>query len=90
MDMVQVNPGHVIVSIRSHCETIVDLDEAQAASIFQIVNRVAKTMEQEFKPEEDITSILSAFNDHLCYQYDVFISYSTRQYKFSQQLDRYE
>jgi hypothetical protein len=37
-------------------------------------------------PEEDITSILSAFNDHLCYQYDVFISYSTRQDMQARQL----
>ncbi len=51
MDMGQVNPGHVIVSLKAHCETIVDLDEAQTASIFQIVNRVAKAVQQEFNPE---------------------------------------
>lgn len=49
--MGQVNPGHVIVSLKAHCETIVDLDEAQTASIFQIVNRVAKAVQQEFNPE---------------------------------------
>ena len=29
MDMGQVNPGHVIVSLKTHCETIVDLDDIQ-------------------------------------------------------------
>jgi histidine triad (HIT) family protein len=51
MDMGQVNPGHVIVALKIHCETIVDLNEDQAASIFQIVNRVAKAVQQEFNPE---------------------------------------
>ncbi len=51
MDMGQVNPGHVIVALKSHCETIVDLDESQAASIFQVVNRIAKTVQQEFNPD---------------------------------------
>jgi histidine triad (HIT) family protein len=51
MDMGQVNPGHVIVALKSHSETILDLDEEQASSIFKIVNRVAKAVQQEFKPE---------------------------------------
>ncbi len=51
MDMGQVNPGHVIVALKSHRETIVDLDESQAASIFQVVNRIAKTVQQEFNPD---------------------------------------
>lgn len=28
LDMGQVNPGHVIVALKAHSETIVDLDEA--------------------------------------------------------------
>lgn len=51
MDMGQVNPGHVIVSLKSHCETILDLNEDQAAAIFQVVNRIAKAVQEEFKPE---------------------------------------
>ena len=51
MDMGQVNPGHVIVSLKSHCETILDLNEEQAATIFQVVNRIAKAVQEEFKPE---------------------------------------
>jgi len=51
MDMGQVNPGHVIVSLKSHCKTILDLNEDQAGAIFQIVNRVAKAVQQEFRPD---------------------------------------
>jgi histidine triad (HIT) family protein len=51
MDMGQVNPGHVIVSIKNHFETILDLNEDQAAAFFRVVNRVAKAIQQEFKPE---------------------------------------
>ena len=50
MDMGQVNPGHVIVSIKPHFETILDLDEEQTAAIFKLVNRVAKAVQREFKP----------------------------------------
>jgi len=51
MDMGQVNPGHVIVSMKSHYETILHLEEDQAAGIFQVVNRIAKAVQQEFKPD---------------------------------------
>jgi len=51
MDMGQVNPGHVIVSLKPHFETILDLDEEQTGSLFKIVNRVAKAVQQEFNPE---------------------------------------
>jgi len=50
MDMGQVNPGHVIVSLKPHFETILDLDEEQTAAIFKLVNRVAKAVQQEFNP----------------------------------------
>jgi histidine triad (HIT) family protein len=50
MDMGQVNPGHVIVSLKPHFETILDLDEEQTAAIFKLVNRVAKAVQREFKP----------------------------------------
>jgi hypothetical protein len=30
-------------------------------------------------PDEDLTELLSSFNEHLCYQHDVFISYSSAQ-----------
>lgn len=50
MDMGQVNPGHVIVSIKSHFETIMDLNEDQTAAIFKLINRVARAVQREFRP----------------------------------------
>jgi histidine triad (HIT) family protein len=50
MDMGQVNPGHVIVSLKPHFETLLDLDEDQTAAIFKLVNRVAKAVQREFNP----------------------------------------
>lgn len=51
MDMGQVNPGHVIVSIKNHFETILDLNEDRTAAFFRVVNRVAKAIQLEFEPE---------------------------------------
>ena len=51
MDMGQVNPGHVIVALKSHRETILELEEEQAAAIFQVVNRIAKAVHHEFNPD---------------------------------------
>ncbi len=51
MDMGQVNPGHVIVALKSHRETILELEEEQAAAIFQVVNRIAKAVQHEFNPD---------------------------------------
>ena len=51
MDMGQVNPGHVIVALKSHRETILELEEEQAAAIFQVVNRIAKAVQHAFNPD---------------------------------------
>lgn len=51
MDVDQVNPGHVIVAIRPHLETIVDLSPDQATAAFRAVRRVARAVETAFKPE---------------------------------------
>ena len=51
MDVRQVNPGHVIVAIRPHLETIVDLSPDLAAAAFRTVNRIARAVEAVFKPE---------------------------------------
>ena len=51
MDIGQVNPGHVIVALKPHRETIVDLDVEQAAAVFRTAHRVAKAVEPEFKAE---------------------------------------
>ena len=51
MDVGQVNPGHVIVTIKPHLETIADLSVAQAAAVFGVVNRIARAVNAAFKPE---------------------------------------
>ena len=51
MDVEQVNPGHVIVAVRAHLETIVDLSPDQAAAAFRTVAQVARAVQTAFKPE---------------------------------------
>ena len=51
MDLGQVNPGHVIVAIRPHVATIVDLSPDLAAAAFRTVSRIARALEAVFKPE---------------------------------------
>ena len=51
MDVGQANPGHVIVAIRPHLESIVDLSPELAAAAFRTVSRVARALEAAFKPE---------------------------------------
>jgi len=51
MDLGQVNPGHVIVAVKPHLETIFDLEPDQAAAAFRTVNRVATALKSEFDPE---------------------------------------
>jgi histidine triad (HIT) family protein len=46
----QVNPGHAIVAIRPHLETIVDLSPDQAAAVFRAVGRVARAVDRAFRP----------------------------------------
>jgi histidine triad (HIT) family protein len=51
LDVDQVNPGHVIVAVRPHLETIVDLSPDQATAAFGTVRRVAGAVEAAFKPD---------------------------------------
>lgn len=51
LDVDQVNPGHVIVVVRPHLESIVDLSPEQAAAAFRAVRRVARALEAAFEPE---------------------------------------
>ena len=51
MDVDQVTPGHVIVAIRPHLETIGDLSPTQAAAAFRTVRRVARAVKTAFNPE---------------------------------------
>jgi histidine triad (HIT) family protein len=51
MDAGQVNPGHVLVATRRQIETVMELDEAEAAHLFAIATRVAKAVQAAFDPE---------------------------------------
>ena len=51
MDAGQVNPGHAIVIVKPHLETIADLSPDQAASAFRVVNRIARALKAAFNPE---------------------------------------
>jgi histidine triad (HIT) family protein len=51
MDAGQVHPGHVIVATKKQVETIVDLDEGLAAALFRTAARVARAVDQAFKPD---------------------------------------
>lgn len=50
MDLGQVNPGHVIVAVKAHRETILDLDEALAGEVFRTAWRVARAVEASQNP----------------------------------------
>ena len=45
MDAGQVNPGHVLVATKRQVETVMELDEAEAAHLFAIATRVAKAVQ---------------------------------------------
>ena len=51
MDIGQVNPGHVIVAVKSHAATILDLTPDQAGAAFRTAHRVARAVEAAFEPE---------------------------------------
>lgn len=50
LDVDQVNPGHVIVAVKPHLESIVDSSPDQAAAAFRTARRVARAVETAFKP----------------------------------------
>lgn len=51
MDAGQVNPGHVLVATRRQVETLVELEEAEAAHLFAVAHRVARAVQAAFAPE---------------------------------------
>jgi histidine triad (HIT) family protein len=51
MDIGQVNPGHVLVAVKSHIENIYGLDDALAAAVFQTAARVARAVRKAYTPE---------------------------------------
>jgi histidine triad (HIT) family protein len=50
MDVDQVTPGHVIVAIRPHLETLVDLSPDQAAAVFCTAHQVARAATAALEP----------------------------------------
>ena len=50
MDAGQVNPGHVIVALKRPAETLTDMTEDEAATLFRVAHKVAKAVESEFHP----------------------------------------
>jgi histidine triad (HIT) family protein len=51
LDIGQVNPGHVIVAVKTHAETILDLTPDQAGAAFRTAHRIARAVEAAFRPE---------------------------------------
>jgi histidine triad (HIT) family protein len=51
MDIGQVNPGHVLVAVKHHAESIFALDEVQAAAAFGAAARVSRAIHAAFAPE---------------------------------------
>jgi histidine triad (HIT) family protein len=51
MDVGQLNPGHVVVAVKPHVETIFELDPDLAAAAFRTASRVAKAVKAAFDPE---------------------------------------
>jgi histidine triad (HIT) family protein len=51
MDIGQVNPGHVLVALKTHAENVYALDDAQAAAVFRAAARVARGIRDAFQPQ---------------------------------------
>jgi histidine triad (HIT) family protein len=51
MDIGQVNPGHVLVTVKSHVENVFGLNDELAAAAFQTAARVARAVNKAYAPE---------------------------------------
>ena len=51
MDIGQVNPGHVLVTVKKHADNIFDLDDAQAAAAFRTAAQMARAIRAAFAPQ---------------------------------------
>ena len=51
MDIGQVNPGHVLVTVKRHAENIFGLDDAQAGAVFRVAATVARAIRAAFEPQ---------------------------------------
>ncbi|MEK6243485.1 MAG: HIT family protein [Pseudomonadota bacterium] len=50
MDIGQVNPGHVLVTVKKHADNLYALDDAQAAAVARSSARVARAIRDAFAP----------------------------------------
>ena len=51
MDLGQVNPGHVLVTVKKHAPYLCELEEEQAAAVARACVKVSKAIQQAFTPE---------------------------------------
>lgn len=51
MDIGEVNPGHMLVTVKPHVENIYGLDETLAAAVFRTAARVARAAQKAYAPE---------------------------------------
>ena len=51
MDLGQVNPGHVLVAVRRHAATLLDLTPEEAGAVLQTARRIALAAQEAFSPE---------------------------------------
>ena len=50
MDAGHVNPGHTLVIVKRHAETLMDLDEALAGRAFAAACRIARALDRHYRP----------------------------------------
>lgn len=50
MDLGQVNPGHVLVAIKRHAATLLDLSAEEAGAMMRTAHRVALAVREAFDP----------------------------------------
>ena len=50
MDLGQVNPGHVLVAVKRHAATLLDLTPDEAAAAMRTAHRVAQAVHTAFEP----------------------------------------
>lgn len=51
MDIGEVSPGHVLVTVKPHVENIYGLNDALAAAVFHTAARVARALRNAYSPE---------------------------------------
>jgi len=51
MDIGEVNPGHVLVTVKAHVENIFGLNDTLAAAVFRTAARAARAVQKAYAPE---------------------------------------